>query len=82
MEKSMEKKKWRFKNINPADPHTSISHILMSHEQLPSYSIPTFHCHYRSKNFGRTLQLNSNIYMDKSLICTIVEFRLLALDSL
>ena len=67
----MEKKKRRLKNINHADPHTSMSHLLMSHEQLPSCSIPTFHCHYRSKNFGRT-QLNTNIYMDKSLICTIV----------
>ena len=38
----MEKKKWRLKNIHPADPHTRIFHILMSHEQLPSCSIPNF----------------------------------------
>ena len=66
MEKSMEKKKRRLKNINPADLHTSISHLLMSH---------------RSKNFGRT-QLNTNVYIDKFLICTIVYFLLLVLDSL
>ena len=73
----MEKKKWKLRNINPADTHTSTSDILMSHEQLPSCSIiPTFHCHYRSENFGCT-QLNTNIYMDtfikKSKSCDILK---------
>ena len=41
-EKSIEKKKWRLKHINLADPHTSISHILMSHVTIAILLNPYF----------------------------------------
>ena len=51
---------------NLPDPYTSIPHIPMPHEQLPSCSILTFHCHYHFKSFRHT-QFNTNTYIDKSL---------------
>ena len=51
---------------NLPDPYTCIPHIPVPHEQLPSYSILTSHCHYHFKSFRHT-QFNTNTYIDKSL---------------
>ena len=51
---------------NLPDPYTSIPRIPIPHEQLPSCSILTSHCHYHFKSF-RPTQFNTNTYIDKSL---------------
>ena len=60
------KKQKQKKPQNLPDPYISIPHILMPHEQWPSCSFLTFHCHYHFKRY-RPTQFNTNTYIDKSL---------------